>query len=334
MLSHQRWPYVGRFARGWHRLPGRIPGQPQTRTRARLRIGSPCRTAQRPAATCDRACRGDRVNLPRARLHEHVGGRGERRPGREHVVDDEDARRRGTGGPEHAVHRHPALDAGTTRLWRGRDRSAELPPRGTIGAAGDRDGEGARLVVSALGATGSCQRHPRDDVDVGNMTGARDRIGERRSNVSPAGELEPKDRATRRPVVHERRTHRRERRRWAILTRRLWAVGRVAAPFTPWGLDRTQPGSALRTERPRTRAAPRARPWEQGVGHAREHGATLPAATDTTEPRRRCSGYGKGTSTGGSPLTWIVSARSERSTGYPVRTPRPVSSSKSASRIV
>ena len=32
MLSHQRWPYVGRFARGWHRLPGIVPGQPQTRT--------------------------------------------------------------------------------------------------------------------------------------------------------------------------------------------------------------------------------------------------------------------------------------------------------------
>src|SRR5688572_4683377 len=34
MLGDQGSPYVGRFARGWHRLPGLIPGQPQTRTGA------------------------------------------------------------------------------------------------------------------------------------------------------------------------------------------------------------------------------------------------------------------------------------------------------------
>ena len=39
MLSDQGSPYVGRFARGWRRLPGMIPGQPQTRTRARSSIG-------------------------------------------------------------------------------------------------------------------------------------------------------------------------------------------------------------------------------------------------------------------------------------------------------
>jgi hypothetical protein len=39
MLTDQGSAYVGRFARGWHRLPGiRSPGQPQTRTRARGRV--------------------------------------------------------------------------------------------------------------------------------------------------------------------------------------------------------------------------------------------------------------------------------------------------------
>ena len=41
MLGDQGSPYVGRFARGWHRLPGLIPGQPQTRTGARPSIGTP-----------------------------------------------------------------------------------------------------------------------------------------------------------------------------------------------------------------------------------------------------------------------------------------------------
>src|SRR3990170_992531 len=39
MLTDQGSAYVGRFARGWHRLPGNLsPGQPQTRTRAHRRV--------------------------------------------------------------------------------------------------------------------------------------------------------------------------------------------------------------------------------------------------------------------------------------------------------
>src|SRR5881397_3354191 len=55
MLSDQRSPYVGRFARGWHRLPGRFPGQPQTRTWARRRIGTTTRNAQRRDGIVERA---------------------------------------------------------------------------------------------------------------------------------------------------------------------------------------------------------------------------------------------------------------------------------------
>src|SRR3990170_738031 len=39
MLTDQGSAYVGRFARGWHRLPRNLsPGQPQTRTRAHRRV--------------------------------------------------------------------------------------------------------------------------------------------------------------------------------------------------------------------------------------------------------------------------------------------------------
>ncbi len=56
MLSDQRSPYVGRFARGWHRLPGIIPGQPQTRTRARPSIGTRPRDAGGTPARRRRRC--------------------------------------------------------------------------------------------------------------------------------------------------------------------------------------------------------------------------------------------------------------------------------------
>src|SRR6185312_7715232 len=281
MLSHQRWPYVGRFARGWHRLPGRIPGQPQTRTRARLRIGGASRTAQRPPPAGDRAGRGDRVHLRRTGLAEHVGSRSQGRARRQHVVDEQDPRRRGTARPEHPVHRHPPLGARALRLRRGRDRATELPPGRALGHAGERDGERARLVVSALRAPAPRERHPRDDVDVGDTPGARDRVGEGRGDVTPARELQPQDRAARRPVVDERRSHRRQRRRRTVLARRLWPVGRIAAPFAPRRFDRPQPRRTVRTERPRPRAAPGARPWEQGVEHPDHHRATLPTGTDT-----------------------------------------------------
>lgn len=308
MLSHQRWPYVGRFARGWHRLPGRIPGQPQTRTRARLRIGSRGRAAQRRSTPRDRACGRDRVDLPGAGLEQDVGGRRERRARREDVVNEQDARRRGAGGPEDAVHRHPALGPRAPCLGCGRDRPAELSPRGTPGSVGDRDGERARLVVPALRAASACQRYPRDNVDIGHVARARDRICERGGDVSPSGKFQTQDRPARRPVVDERRAHRRQRRRRAVLACGLRTVGRVAAAFTPRRLDRPQPRRALGAERPRTCAAARARPGEQRVDHPDHDRATIAATTDTTR-------YGSGTSTDGSSVIWMVKVWSDRSTG-------------------
>src|SRR3954447_23440337 len=281
MLSHQRWPYVGRFARGWHRLPGRIPGQPQTRTRARLRIGSPCRAAQRVPAPRDGARRRDRVDLHGAGLPQDIGRGRERRARGEDVVDEQDARRCGPARTESPVHRHPPFGARTSRLGRRRDGTAELPSCGTPGAASDRDGQRARLIEPALRTSRARQRYPRDDIDIGDLPRADDRIGECRRHVAPPRKLQPQHRAPCRTVVDERRSHRRQRRWRTVLTRRLRLVGRVATAFAPGRLDRTQPREALVAERPRARTAPGARAWEQGVEHPNDHRVTLPAATDT-----------------------------------------------------
>ena len=59
MLSDQGSPYVGRFARGWRRLPEMIPGQPQTRARARPSIG----IGRRPARALRNTRGGHGVDL-------------------------------------------------------------------------------------------------------------------------------------------------------------------------------------------------------------------------------------------------------------------------------
>jgi hypothetical protein len=217
MLSHQRWPYVGRFARGWHRLPGRIPGQPQTRTRALLRIGSPRLAAQWRPPPCDRPGRGHGVDLRRARLAEHIGGRRHRRPRGEHVVDEQYARRTGTARPEYAMHRHPAFCGRAPRLRRRRHRTTELPSGRALNAPPEGDGQRSRLVEPTLRAAGASERNPSDDIDVGDQPRVRDRGGERRRDVAPPGELQSEHRFARRTVVHERRSRRCERRWWAVL---------------------------------------------------------------------------------------------------------------------
>jgi len=280
MLSHQRWPYVGRFARGWHRLPGMIPGQPQTRTRARLRIGSSCRAAQRRAASRDRPGRGDRMDLRGAGLAQDVRGRGHRRARGQHVIDEQDARWAGAAGAEDAVHRHPPFGAGAARLRCGRDRTAELPSCGTLQAPSDRHRQRSRLIEPALRSSGARERDPGHDVDVGDRACAGDGVGERGRDVAPSRELEAKNGAARRPVVDERRSRRRQGRRRAVGTRCLRLVGRRATPLAPRRLDRPKTRQTVGAERPRSRAAAGARTWEQGVEHRAGHRTTVPAGTD------------------------------------------------------
>src|ERR1700693_5330143 len=83
MLSDKRSPYVGRSARGWRRLPGRFPGQPQTRTRARPSIGSHMPPGERPSGR-------EKMDLLGPNTPKRLGAGSRGGPGREHVVNQQD----------------------------------------------------------------------------------------------------------------------------------------------------------------------------------------------------------------------------------------------------
>src|SRR4029079_990855 len=141
MLNDQGSPYVGRFACDWHRLPGTIPGQPQTQTRARSSIARGYLARYRPSGR-------QQPDLPRALLAEDLRARGGGGARREDVVDQEDPRRgRPPGRPERAQHRGPPVDTAPTSLRALRvvppeerlDRHAEVHA--------DHERESPRLVV-------------------------------------------------------------------------------------------------------------------------------------------------------------------------------------------
>src|SRR5437867_1080470 len=116
MLSDQRSPYVGRFARGWHRLPGRFPGQPQTRTWAHRRIGTGTAKPQRGHRVVERARCGDQMDPAGAGCGERLGTRRGRRPGGEDVIDQQDSLGCRTDRFEAPSHRLPALGAAAPSL--------------------------------------------------------------------------------------------------------------------------------------------------------------------------------------------------------------------------
>ena len=148
MLGDQRSPYVGRFARGWHRLPGFVPGQPQTRTGARPSIDMALRTARttrsgRPVG--ERATGGEQVDLARSPLEERCSARRSRGARRQHIVDEKEASRRGATGDasERIGHRqHPFL-AGPAGLGSGRLRPSDEGDRREIQLACERPREHA-----------------------------------------------------------------------------------------------------------------------------------------------------------------------------------------------
>jgi hypothetical protein len=310
MLSHQRWPYVGRFARGWHRLPGKIPGQPQTRTRAHPRIGSRTLLTQR-AALGERPRCGEGVHLDRAGTPKRLGRGRERRAGREDVVDEQHARRRWPNGAERPGHGRPAIHAGAPSLGRRVDLPPEQAQARPTEPSGDGNRQRARLVVAALGATGARERDPRDGVDRRELVGRGHRVGERGSHVAPARELQPVHRTPGRTGVRERSPRRRQRCGWTVFARPNGRARRRTASLAPRRPQRSELTGTRGAEGPRAVTAPSARTREHRVERPRPHGATLPGATDTT----RSSGYGRGISIGDSPLSWIARRWWARSTG-------------------
>ena len=201
---------MGRFARGWRRLPGKIPGQPQTRLRARSSIAT---TPSR-----ERTCRGEHDDLVDPRTRERVRARRRRRSRRQDVVHQDDAARHAGGTAnrlERAAHGHPPLVTRTSRLGSGRHRSTREPEDRQAQPAAHGPRERPRLVVAAFGQPASCERHPGDRVG-GRRTDGDHGVGERGRHAPPTRELQPMDRGARGPGVQERRPGDAHRRRRAV----------------------------------------------------------------------------------------------------------------------
>ncbi len=315
MLGDQGSPYVGRFARGWHRLPGLIPGQPQTRTgappeyRHRLTGGAsrvvPEGGPSRNESEKDRQAVTTWISRGR-RPREHCGAGGSCRAGGEDVVHQEDPRGRRTAGgganaPSIARNRSSRVrrDCGVVAVVRRTKATA-----GKVELAGERTREHARLVEPALGPPPASERYPRHGV--GRRRAERRHGGrERLPHPAPSRELQAVDRVAGRSPVRERGTGRRDRcwRTVATAYRPPWATAGRSAGTTAAAGERARPRHRRRTatapHRTRHRPAGRGcRPPDRAPSLARRHATA-----------RRRHAQGSGTSIGSASLTEIVTTR-------------------------
>ena len=208
MLSDQGSPYVGRFARGWHRLPEIVSGQPQTRTRARPSIGTGAlggggggtieRHASRRGGTRPRErSRGcQHVDVYRAGVQERIGRRRGRGAGGEDVIDDQHGGRDPSSRPngEGSAHGRPPPGGIAPGLRTAGDRPGEQPGAGGSRPPGNTGGKDARLIEAALGQSPASERHPRDDLGRGYAVDLNHRARQRCTHTTPARELQPMDR--------------------------------------------------------------------------------------------------------------------------------------------
>lgn len=216
MLSDQKSPYVGRFARGWHRLPRRrSPGNHRPR-----REPVPSIAPRQPQP--DRARRDEQRDLDGTARLQRGRTRGGGRTRREDVVDEQHPSRRGprTDRCESSQHRGAPSLAASTGLGAG---VVSGPPEhranGEVELVRDDQREGLRLVEPTLGLPPPGQRNPGHRVC---RTGRhlRHRPAERVRDTSPPGELQPVHRRTHRTLEKERRSGAGERRRRAVPARR------------------------------------------------------------------------------------------------------------------
>lgn len=267
---------MGRFARGWRRLPGKIPGQPQTRLRARSSIATtPCRERTRRREHDD-------VVDPRAR--ERFGACRRRRSRRQDVVHQDDppgdAGRIATDRLERAAHGHPPFVTWTSRLRTGRHRSTREPEDRQTQPGSHSPCERPRLVIPALGQPASRERHPGDRVG-GRCTDGNHGVGERGRYAPPTRELQPMDRGARGPGVQERRPGDAHGRRRAVAAALDGDGPGATTTLAPRGAERLERIATSLTERPAARAAARASRREHHIKRPGEHGTTLPGAADT-----------------------------------------------------
>jgi len=268
MLSDQGSPYVGRFARGWHRLPGKIPGQPQTRTRARSSIGRSAGSQERPSRHEERDCL-------RPTGSQRFGARGGRSSGREHIVDEQHVRRHGrpVTNDERSAHRCPPLHRVALGLGTGRDDAPKQASDGQPGLACDGAGQHLRLIEPSLGLASPGQRDPRHHVGAGWRAG-----GHRRAQGPPYAPhpsvLELMNGGAGGTLEGEGGPGARHRVGGTLLTPRTITTGRRgSASLTPRRGQRDQRASTPAAERPGRGAAPRAPRGEDDVERTHQHGS-------------------------------------------------------------
>ncbi len=221
------------------------------------------------------------MDLAGAGLRQGSRARGGRGPGREDVVHEQEARRRGAPGQrrERAPHRRQPFRAPVAGLGVGRADPPDEGPGGETELARERSREHASLIEPAFGPTPARERHPRHGV--GRRRAERGHgAGQGRPHASPAGELQAVDRGARRTPVRERGPCGRDRPGGAIAACVDVERGGSAAPSAPRRTQRLELVGARLAERPRACAAPRAGPGEEDVHSTVEHDATVPGASD------------------------------------------------------
>ena len=280
MLGDQGSPYVGRFARGWHRLPGVFPGQPQTRTRARSSIGSSMGAQERPCSHQQRDAR-------RSVREQNLGARGGGRSGGEHVVDEEHMIRhdRAIASDERSAHRRSPRLSIPSGLRTGRDDPAKQPSHRKLGLPADSHREHPRLIEPPLGLSSPGERHPCHDVG-SRRNARRHRRAERPADASHPPVLEVMDRGSSRPLERERRPGMRDLPGWTLAASGHLSIGgRGATSCAPRGRQRAEATGASLTERPRGRATPRAARREDDIERPGQHGPTIGPGCDTRSVR-------------------------------------------------
>ena len=276
MLGGQGSPYVGRFACDWHRLPGTIPGQPQTRTGV-CRSVAPGREGPRK-----RPCRREEPDLVHACPPEHPRALGGGRARGEDVVHEHHAswRRVGSAVPKGSVHGPPALLSGPTGLCRRVTGSAQECASLDAELRRYRHREGPGLVVSSRGPAAARQRDP------GHAVGACTRHGghcrpECLGDASPPLELQPMQGGANRSLVEERRSSPPDEPRWAIAARRDLLLHGAAAGGAGRGGQHDDPAATRIAERPGASCAARAPSGEEQLEHGLQHAPKLGGTADT-----------------------------------------------------
>jgi hypothetical protein len=272
MLSDQRSPYVGRFARGWRRLPRNTPGQPQTRTRARPSIG---RAAEGPRG-------GQHVHLPRTGGRERLRAGDRRGAGGHDVVHEEHVARGAADRLEATAQRGPAVRSRPAGLRITGERTSEEMEAREASPACHLFGQHPRLVEPALRQPATTQRHPGHGLDRRDRSRGDHGPREGLPDAPPPRILEPMDRAARGAVEGERSASAADGRRGAVTAAGHGTRPRTPAALAPRRCQHDQGGAALRAERPRARAAARAPAREDHVEGPAQHPATLRRGADTT----------------------------------------------------